>query len=148
MTEINQPIEVKLGYAPENDAFALGVPDINMRIDLPNDVLPEFLNWLRGDWRERPFGNFDVVWSPRLNAALLLFSLNPQARSACVLFALSPDAWDQMVTDLHCKEEELRREFIEPFQRLLDQGVSKNDAAILLEKSKPFDLEAMWQARN
>ena len=146
MAELNKPIEVKLGYAPENDAFALAVPDVDMRIDLPKDVLPDFLNWLRGDWQNRPFGSFDVVWSPRLNATLLLFSVNPKARGACILFALNPDAWDQMVADLHRKEEELRRDFIEPFQRLLDQGLSKEEAAHHLERSNPFGLQAMWRA--
>ena len=148
MAELNEPIEIKLGYAPENDAFALAVPDINMRIDLPQAGLPDFLDWLRGGWRNGPFGSFDVVWSPRLNAMLLLFSVNPKARVACILFGLTPEAWDRLITDLDRRADELRRDFIEPFQRLLEQGLSKEEATMQLERANPFGLQAMWRAPN
>ena len=119
-----------------------------MRIDLPQAGWQDFVNWLRGGWQSGPFGSFEVVRSPRLNANVLLFTVDPQARAMHALIALPEDSWDQMVTDMQWRGEELRQNHIEPFHQLLAEGGSKEAAIERLNRANPFGMEILWRDRN
>ena len=148
MAQSDGRIEFGLGYIPDHDAFALVVPGINMRVDLPQTGWQDFLNWLRGGWQSESFGSFEVVRSPRLSANVLQFTVNPQARAMHSLITVAEDSWDQMVTNMQRRGEELRRDYIEPFHQLLAEGVSKEAAIERLNRTNPnpFGMEILWRA--
>ena len=148
MSELDGRKEILVCYVPDRNAFGLMVPDIQMRIDIPLAGWEEFLHWLRTDWPNRPFGSFDVVHSPRLDANLLLFTVRPEARMVCCLLAVPPEAWQQMVANLQLEGEELRRDQIEPFHRLIQQGLSTEAAIERMVRGNPFDMETIWRSTN
>lgn len=148
MPEPDGCFKIQLGYAPDRNAYTFMVLDIRMCIDIPLAGWEEFVNWLRSDWTKGPFGRFDVVYSPRLNANVLLFNVKPEARMVCCLLALSPEAWEQMVGNLQQGGEELLRDHIEPFHQFLQQGLSKEAAMERMARGNPFDMETLWRATN
>ena len=148
MPEADGRVEIRVGYAPDLNAYSLVLPDMRMRIDIPLAGWEEFLNWLRTEWPNRPFRSFEVVYSPRLDANLLLFTVQPEARMVCCLWALPPEAWPQLVADLTQRGEELRRDHIEPFHQFIQQGLSKEAAIERMNRGNPFDMETLWRAPN
>ena len=147
MPESDGQIEIRLGYIPDHDAFGLVAPGINMRIDLPQTEWQDFLNWLRGGWQSDPFGSFEVVRSPRLSANVLQFTVNHQARAVHSLITLAGDSWDQIVTDMQRRGEELRRIYLE-YPPSLVEGVGNEAAIARLNRANPLSMEILWRDRN
>ena len=146
MPQSDGQMELQLSYVPDRDAIALLVSDIRMRVDIPQRQWSDFLDWLQNREPGERFGKFEVTWSPRLDANLLLFTSEDNIRVGCCLFALPPEAWDRMVVELKHRGEQLRRDYVEPFRQLLESGLETKAAAERLGRPDPFDMEVVWSA--
>ena len=147
MPQSDGRVEFRLRYVPDRDAFTLEVPGIKMRIEIPQSGWQDFLNWLRGGWQSQAFGSFEVVWSPRLSANVLQFTVNHQARAVHSLITLAGDSWDQIVTDMQRRGEELRRIYLE-YPPSLVEGVGNEAAIARLNRANPLSMEILWRDRN
>ena len=146
MVEHTEPREIRLNYVSGREAYALEVSDVQMRIEVPVDEWSSFLDWLGGGWQRGSYGLVEVVWSPHMNANVLLVTVDQSNRGVCCLFALPPDDWEAMIDNLRQTAEQVRHSATQTMDRYEAVGMVNHDSAQSLDRPQnPFALEAMWR---
>ena len=146
MVEQTEPREIRLNYVPSKEAYALEVSDVQMRIEVPDEEWSAFLDWLGGGWQRGSYGLVEVVWSPHMNANVLLVTVDQRNRGVCCLFALPPDDWETMIDNLRQTAEQLRPASVQTLQRYKAIGMGNEEIVPGSDRVKnPFALKAIWR---
>ena len=146
MVENTEPREIRLNYVPGKEAYALEVSDVQMRIEVPDEEWSAFLDWLGGGWQRGSYGLVEVVWSPHMNANVLLVTVDQSNRGVCCLFALPPDDWETMIDNLRQTAEQLRSTSVQTLQRYKSIGMVNDEIVPESDRVKnPFALKAIWR---
>ena len=146
MVEHTEPREIRLNYVAGKEAYALEVSDVQMRIEVPDEEWTAFLDWLGGGWQRGSYGLVEVVWSPHMNANVLLVTVDQGNRGVCCLFALPPDDWQTMIDNLRETAEQLRTASTQTVQGYKAVGMVNQDLGSGSKRAQnPFAFEAIWR---